>query len=161
MREAYYTGGNDNWVKGTIFSMSMLKHWSKLSREALKSQPLEILLKFWLKKMWLSYTRPWAACSNFAVAPSGLCTRWHSEAPSSLNSTNGLVNGNCWITAWTSDWPPETSAESAAGAQVNAILPEWSEGVESGSTPPRPHLRADSQGGDPSSWSPSASPGYG
>mgnify|MGYP001856566604 CR=1 FL=1 len=34
-------------------------------------------------------------------------------------------------------------AESAAGAQVNAISPEW---------PPRPHLRADSQGGRISIW---------
>jgi len=30
--------------------------------------------------------------------------------------------------AWTSDWPPEVSADSAAGAQVNAISPEWLEG---------------------------------
>ena len=51
--------------------------------------------------------------------------------------------GNCWITAWTSDWPPEASTESAAGAQVNAVSPEW---------PPRPHLRADSQGGRISIW---------
>ena len=31
-----------------------------------------------------------------------------------------LVYGNCWITAWTSDWPSEASAESATGAQVEA-----------------------------------------
>ena len=33
----------------------------------------------------------------------------------------GGVYGNCWITAWTSDWSPEVSTESAAGAQVKAI----------------------------------------
>ena len=60
--------------------------------------------------------------------------------------------GNCWIMAWISDWPPEVSAESAAGAQVNTISPEWPEGMEPGSTPPRPHLRADSQGGRISIW---------
>ena len=49
--------------------------------------------------------------------------------------------GNCWITTWTSDWPPEASAESAAGAQVNAISPEWPEGVEPGCTPPRPPFK--------------------
>lgn len=37
--------------------MSMLKHWSKPSREAVKSQPLEILLKFWLKKKCDSATQ--------------------------------------------------------------------------------------------------------
>ena len=56
------------------------------------------------------------------------------------------------VESWTSDWPPEASVESAAGAQVNAISPEWPEGVEPGSTPPRPHLRADSQGGRISIW---------
>ena len=65
---------------------------------------------------------------------------------------HGHMYGNCWIMAWTSDWPCEVSAESAAGAQVNAISPEWPEGVELGSTPPRPHLRADSQGGRISIW---------
>ena len=44
--------------------------------------------------------------------------------------------GNCWITAWNSDWPPEASAESAVGAQVNAISPEWL-----GSTAPRPPFK--------------------
>ena len=29
--------------------------------------------------------------------------------------------GNCWITAWTSGWPPEASTESTTGAQVKAI----------------------------------------
>ena len=48
-----------------------------------------------------------------------------------------IVYGNCWITAWTSDWPPEASTESAPGAQVNAISPEWPEGawLHSSSTP--------------------------
>ena len=68
------------------------------------------------------------------------------------SSYPSLLYGNCWITAWTSDWPPEVSAESAAGAQVNAISPEWPEGVEPGSTLPRPHLGADSQGGRISMW---------
>jgi len=54
--------------------------------------------------------------------------------------------------AWTSDWPPEASAESVARAQVKAISPEWPEGVDPGCTPPRPHLRADSQGGWVSIW---------
>jgi len=52
-----------------------------------------------------------------------------------------LLYGNCWIRAWTSDWPPEVSAESAAGTQVNAISPEWPEGVEPGPTPPRPPFK--------------------
>jgi len=38
--------------------------------------------------------------------------------------------GNCWIMAWTSDWSPEASTESATGAQVKAIhlcdRKEWS-----------------------------------
>ena len=34
---------------------------------------------------------------------------------------NLSVYGNCWIMAWTSDWPPEVSTESAAGAHVKAI----------------------------------------
>ena len=54
--------------------------------------------------------------------------------------------GNSWIMAWTSDWPPEASADSAAGAQVNAISPKWPEGVEPGSTSPRSRLRADCHG---------------
>ena len=52
----------------------------------------------------------------------------------SLNADDPLY-GNCWITAWASDWPPEASAESAAGAQVNAISPQWPEGVEPCSPP--------------------------
>ena len=44
---------------------------------------------------------------------------------------------NLWLTTW---------------AQVNAISPEWPEGVDPGSTPPRPHLKADSQGGRFSIW---------
>ena len=55
-------------------------------------------------------------------------------------SNHGL---NLWSTTW---------AESAAGAQVNTISPEWLEGVEPGCTPPRPHLRADSQGERFSTW---------
>ena len=31
------------------------------------------------------------------------------------------VYGNCWIMAWTTDWSPEASTQSAAGAQVKAI----------------------------------------
>ena len=60
--------------------------------------------------------------------------------------------GNCWITGRTSDWPPEVNAESASGAQVNAISPEWLEGVEPGSTLPRPHLRVDCYWGSISIW---------
>jgi len=62
------------------------------------------------------------------------------------------VYGNYWITAWTIEWPPDASAESATGAPVHAISPEWPEGVEPGCTPPRPHLRADSEGGRISIW---------
>ena len=32
-----------------------------------------------------------------------------------------LLYGNCWVTAWTSDWSPEAITESALGAQVKAI----------------------------------------
>ena len=32
-----------------------------------------------------------------------------------------LLYGNCWIMAWTSDWSPEASTESATGPQVKAI----------------------------------------
>ena len=65
---------------------------------------------------------------------------------------NKWVYGNHWIIAWTSDWPHEASTESAAGAQVNAVSLEWPEGMEPGSTSPRPHLRADSQGGKIFIW---------
>jgi len=60
--------------------------------------------------------------------------------------------GNCWITAWTSDWPPEASAESVVGAQVEAIPPARLEGVEPGSLSSKPYLRADSHGGRFSFW---------
>ena len=56
-------------------------------------------------------------------------TRWHSGSLWHWIKWNVCVRlyGNWWITAWTSDWPPEVSAESATGAQVNTISPEWPE----------------------------------
>ena len=79
------------------------------------------------------------------------CCLWDCFSRNIIRNTLKMcmkVYGSCWIMAWTSDWPPEVSAESAAGAQVNAISPEWPEG------PPLldPHLRADSQGGRISIW---------
>ena len=79
-------------------------------------------------------------------------TSSHGWQRNSFSFEITALYGNSWITAWTSDWPPEVSAESAARAQMNAISPEWPEGVEPGCTSPRPHLRADSQGGRISSW---------
>jgi len=70
----------------------------------------------------------------------------------SLLTTCSQLYGNCWMMAWTSDWPPEASTESAMGAQVKAIHPVWLEGVKPGSTSPRPHLSADCQWGRVSFW---------
>ena len=90
------------------------------------------------------------------------------EAESGLNRSwlFGMVEGprTSLYGNWTSDWPPEASAESAVGAQVKAIPPVWPEVVQPGSTSPRPHLRADSHrgrisfSGDHSSWSPFGKP---
>ena len=32
-----------------------------------------------------------------------------------------MVYGNCWVTAWTTDWAPGEKTQSALGAQVKAI----------------------------------------
>ena len=58
---------------------------------------------------------------------------------------------NCWITAWTTDWSPEDWVSYGSTGEGNS--PVWPEGVEPGSTPPRPHLRADCQRGRISFWS--------
>jgi len=64
--------------------------------------------------------------------PSWLCVlftnSWHAKV---MNSKKKIfqqwllcdveVYGNCWVTAWTSDWLAETSTESAMGAQVKAV----------------------------------------
>jgi len=56
--------------------------------------------------------------------------------------------GNCWIRAWTSDWSTEVSCRSTG----EGSSPVWLEGVESGSTSPRPHLMADCHWGRVSLW---------
>ena len=62
-----------------------------------------------------------------------------------------LLYGNCWVTAWTTDWAPGERTRSALGAQVKAIQ-LWSEGVEPGCTSLRPHLRADCHWGRITGW---------
>ena len=32
-----------------------------------------------------------------------------------------ILHGNCWVTAWTTDWAPGERTQSALGAQVKAI----------------------------------------
>lgn len=39
----FYTGGNDDWVKGNVFLMRLAKHLCRLPREIVKSQSLEML----------------------------------------------------------------------------------------------------------------------
>ena len=54
------------------------------------------------------------------------------------SNLNFPLYGNCWITAWTSDWSPEVSNESAMGAQVKA-----NQLCDQKTGSPRPCLRAD------------------
>ena len=79
--------------------------------------------------------------------------RWKILKRRSKAKLQEQLYGNCWITAWTSDWSPEVSTESAGGAQLKAIHLCDQKGVEPGCTSPRPHLRADCPWGRVSFWS--------
>ena len=61
-----------------------------------------------------------------------------------------LLYGNCWITAWTSDWLRQAPSQpwEHRWRQFNCVT----RGVEPGSTSPRPHLRADCHWWRISSW---------
>ena len=68
------------------------------------------------------------------------------------------MHGNCWVTAWPSDWSPEASTESAVRAQVKAIQlcdrKGWSLAAPLLDRPPfKGWLPLGRDSGDPSFWS--------
>jgi len=54
-----------------------------------------------------------------------------------------VLYGNCWVTAWTTDWLPGEKTQLSPGSTGEGNSCVWPEGVEPGCTSLRPHLRAD------------------
>ena len=101
-------------------------HHQKFLRAGKISVFQEMQIKFF--SYFLLYFPSWHPKIHFNPMKSVSCPfKIFTVFPSAiLKEHGGNMYGNYWITAWTSDWPPEASTESAVGTQLKAIhLCDW------------------------------------
>jgi len=131
----------------------------KLARETHGLSPVLSSLMLFLPSMSPRSRDSTSGDCQYLILNWGFWTGPHHKEQWKKRCCLWLRNGSVSLYMGTVESQPEPLIDHLRGecwvscrGQVNAIPPEWLEGVEPGSIPPRPHLRADSQGGRISIW---------